>query len=66
MIKQVIDLNRLSKQEYQKPEIKVVLLQQQSHILAGSPITLPINTTGLDEDPLVIFDETGGIPGNAW
>ena len=36
MIKKVIDFNRLPKQEYQKPSMKVVLLQHHYHILAGS------------------------------
>lgn len=42
MTKKVIDFNRLSKQEYQKPSMKEVQLQQHHHILAGSkePATL--------------------------
>ena len=36
MTKKVIDFNRLPKQEYQKPSMKEVQLQQHHHILAGS------------------------------
>ena len=36
MIKKVIDFNRLPKQEYQKPVMKVIELQHKSQILAGS------------------------------
>ena len=41
MTKKVIDFNRLPKHEYQKPSMKVVLLQHHHHILALSdPKTL--------------------------
>ena len=41
MIKKVIDFNRLSKQEYMKPSLKVVQMQHSQQILAGSgPDTL--------------------------
>ncbi len=42
MTKKVIDFNRLPKQEYQKPSMKEVQLQQHHHILTGSkePATL--------------------------
>ena len=42
MTKKVIDFNRLPKQEYQKPTVKVVQLQHRHHILALSkePATL--------------------------
>ena len=36
MTKKVIDFNRLPKQEYQKPSMKEVQLQQHHHILAES------------------------------
>ena len=36
MTKKVIDFNRLPKQKYQMPSMKVVLLQHHYHILAGS------------------------------
>ena len=42
MTKKVIDFNRLPKQEYQKPSMKEVQLQQHHNILTGSkePATL--------------------------
>ena len=36
MIKKVIDFNRLPKQEYMKPQMKVVMIQQ-SMMLCSSP-----------------------------
>lgn len=43
-MKKVIDFNRLPKQEYMKPQMKVVMIQQ-SKMLCGSPgakgLTLP-------------------------
>ena len=38
MKKQVIDFNRLPKQEYMKPSMKVIELQQKYQMLAGSDI----------------------------
>ena len=59
MIKKVIDFNRLPKQEYQKPVMKVIELQHKSQILAGSVTS--VMTSGLDED--LNKDDN---PGDAW
>ncbi len=52
MNKKVIDFNRLSKQEYQKPAIQVVLLQHQAHLLADSDI-FTTTITNIDGDGLI-------------
>ena len=50
------------KKEYINPDMQVVVLQQQSALLAGS--LQESNTTGLDDD--LNYDNTGGDQGNAW
>ncbi len=50
------------KKEYINPDMQVVVLQQQSALLAGS--LQGSNTTGLDDD--LNYDNTGGDQGNAW
>ena len=63
MTKKVIDFNRLPKQEYMKPVMKVIELQHKSQILAGSVTS--VTTTGLDmENELVL--PPGGLPGTPW
>ena len=46
------------KKEYMKPEVLVVKLQQQAHILIGS--VTGIEATGLDDAPVL---PPGAIPG---
>ncbi len=58
MIKKVIDFNRLPKQEYQKPVMKVIELQHKSQILAGSVTS--VTTSGLDDDLILPNGEEGG------
>ncbi|MBO4801239.1 MAG: hypothetical protein J5545_05165 [Bacteroidaceae bacterium] len=48
------------KKEYLKPEVLVVKLQQQAHILIGSVTGL--ETTGLDEFPILPPGEMPGLP----
>jgi hypothetical protein len=50
MKKQVIDFNRLPKQEYMKPSMKVIELKQKYQILAGSVDANGMNTSLQDED----------------
>ena len=67
MTKKVIDFNRLPKQEYQKPVMKVIELQHKSQILAGS--VKSVKTTGLDDDLILPDDEepkSGSIWEQAW
>lgn len=54
-MKQVIDFNRLSKQEYQKPTMRVVELHQNTHLLAGSGENTP--------KPNEWDDDFGYVPG---
>ena len=63
MIKKVIDFNRLPKQEYQKPVMKVIELQHKSQILAGSVTSL--TTDGLDDD-LILPDGEEPKRGDVW
>ena len=63
MTKKVIDFNRLPKQEYQKPVMKVIDLQHKSQILAGSVTS--VKTTGLDDD-LILPDDEEPESGNPW
>ena len=51
MIKKVIDFNRLSKQEYMKPSLKVVQLQHSQHILAGSYAGIQSKNSTDDDNP---------------
>jgi len=55
MIKKVIDFNRLPKQEYQKPVMKVIEADIEQQILAGSVTS--VTTTGLDDDLTLPDDE---------
>ena len=50
------------KKDYKKPAIKVVTLQHQAHIPAGSVTS--VSTTGLDDD--LDYDSNGGDQGLAW
>ncbi len=63
MIKKVIDFNRLPKQEYQKPVMKVIELQHKSQILAVSVTS--VKTTGLD-DGLILPDNEEPKSGQVW
>ena len=63
MIKKVIDFNRLPKQEYQKPAMKVIELQHKSQILAGSVTSF--TTEGLDDD-LILPDDEEPKSGSGW
>ena len=65
MTKKVIDFNRLPKQEYQKPVIKVIEADIEQQILAGSVTSL--TTSGLDdEDDLILPDDEEPESGNPW
>ena len=68
MIKQVIDFNRLSKQEYMKPTMTVVEVAIRQQILAGS--VTGIQTTGLDEGEELKYgnddNKSGSMWDNAW
>ena len=66
MIKKVIDFNRLPKQEYQKPVMKVIELQHKSQILAGSVTS--VTTSGLDDDNLILpsGEESGDVWEEVW
>ena len=68
MIKQVIDFNRLPKQEYMKPTMTVVEIGMRQQILAGSVIG--IQTTGLDDGEELKYgnddDNSGSIWDDAW
>ena len=63
MIKKVIDFNRLPKQEYMKPVMKVIELQHKSQILAGSVTS--VTTSGLDDD-LILPDGEEPKSGSVW
>ena len=63
MTKKVIDFNRLPKQEYMKPAMKVIELQHKSQILAGSVTS--VKTTGLDDD-LTLPDDEEPKSGSVW
>ena len=62
MIKKVIDFNRLPKQEYMKPSLKVVQLQHSQHILAGS--YAGIETTNNKDTDNPVYD--GNSSGSLW
>ena len=49
------------KKEYMKPEVLVVKLQQQAHILIGSVTGL--EATGLEDAPILPPDVGPGVPG---
>ena len=44
------------KKKYQKPESRVVILKQRSHLLAGSPVTGRF----IDDDSTYNWDPNGG------
>ncbi len=50
------------KKDYKKPAMKVVTLQHQAHILAGS--LQGVQANGLDDD--LDYDSNGGDQGLAW
>lgn len=68
MIKQVIDFNRLSKQEYMKPTLKVVEVGIRQQILAGSLTS--VQSTGLDDGEELKYgnddNKSGSMWDNAW
>ena len=64
MIKKVIDFNRLPKQEYQKPVMKVIELQHKSQILTGSVTS--VTTSGLDDDNLILPSGEEPKSGDVW
>lgn len=64
MIKQVIDFNRLSKQEYMKPTMKVVEVGIRQQILAGSLTS--VQSTGLDEGEELKYGNDDGKSGSMW
>ena len=64
MIKQVIDFNRLSKQEYMKPTRKVVEVGIRQQILAGSLTS--VQSTGLDEEEELKYGNDDGKSGSMW
>ena len=63
MIKKVIDFNRLPKQEYMKPVMKVIEADIEQQILAGSVTSL--TTSGLDDD-LILPDDEEPKSGSVW
>jgi len=64
MIKQVIDFNRLPKQEYMKPTMTVVEVGMRQQILAGS--VTGIQTTGLDDEEELKYGNDDGKSGSMW
>ena len=52
------------KKEYIKPTMRVVKLQHQSHILAGS--LRSVKSSGLDSEDDFEYDKNGGNQGYAW
>ena len=60
-MKKVIDFNRLPKQEYMKPTMRVVTLQQHMQMLCGSPydnVRSPLDTYDDSDD---IITDKGSI-----
>jgi hypothetical protein len=67
MTKKVIDFNRLPKQEYQKPVMKVIEADIEQQILAGSVTS--VTSTGLDVDLTLPENEepkSGSVWEEAW
>lgn len=62
MIKKVIDFNRLSKQEYMKPSLKVVQMQHSQQILAGSYTGIQTTNSSDTDNP----DYDGDTSGDLW
>jgi hypothetical protein len=55
------------KKEYMKPTMRVVKVQHQSHILAGS--LRSVESSGLDSENDLQYDDfegNGGNQGSAW
>ena len=57
------------KKAYEKPAMKVVMIHQQSHILAGSLTS--VQSTGLDSEESLNYGDGGGqksynVWDNAW
>ena len=55
------------KKEYMKPTMRVVKVQHQSHILAGS--LRSVKSSGLDDEDDLLYDDfegNGGNHGYAW
>lgn len=48
MNKRLIDINRLPKQEYTKPQMEAIDIHMTQHLLAGSNIIDTITTAGDD------------------
>lgn len=53
MVKKVIDFNRLPKQEYIKPAMEVVEIQQKCQILVGSFDEYNMNKELLEEEEVL-------------
>ena len=64
MNKQVIDFNRLSKQEYMKPTMTVVEVAIRQQILAGS--VTGIQTTGLGDGEDLKYGNDDNKSGSIW
>ena len=64
MIKQVIDFNRLPKQEYMKPTMTVVEIGMRQQIMAGSVIG--IQTTGLGDGEELKYGNDDNKSGSIW
>lgn len=54
----------MNKQAYEKPAMKVVMIHQQSHILAGSLTS--VQSTGLDDGEELKYGNDGGKSGSIW
>lgn len=52
------------KKEYMKPTMRVVKVQHQSHILAGS--LRSVKSSGLDDEDDLQYEGNGGNQGYAW
>ena len=64
MIKQVIDFNRLSKQEYMKPTMTVVEVGMRQQLLADS--VTGIQTTGLGDGEELKYGNDDNKSGSIW
>ena len=52
------------KKAYEKPAMKVVMIHQQSHILAG--LLTSVQSTGLDDGEELKYGNDGGKSGSIW
>ena len=59
-----MDDTTMIKKEYMKPTMRVVKVQHQSHILAGS--LQSVKSSGLDSENDLQYDGNGGDQGTAW